>query len=119
MESPNIDPEVSLQRRFCNKIWNACKFVLGNLANYPDFVPRERPGLGGKESLAELWIIAKLNTAVKEINKSIEDREFSKASNTLYAFWYGELCDVFIEVYSPSYSPFRSSLDLSRERSRL
>ncbi|EPE06340.1 valyl-trna synthetase [Ophiostoma piceae UAMH 11346] len=85
-------------RRFCNKIWNASKFVLGNLETYgKDFVPRAKRSLGGKESLAELWILAKMNSAAREIGESIDKREFKASSNALYNFWYAELCDVFIE----------------------
>ncbi|CAK7245457.1 MAG: valine--tRNA ligase [Sporothrix thermara] len=88
-------------RRFCNKIWNASKFVLGNLAAHSTgdaaFTPRATRTLGGSESLAELWILAKMNKAAKEIGQGIDEREFKPASNALYNFWYSELCDVFIE----------------------
>ncbi|OAA61019.1 valyl-tRNA synthetase [Niveomyces insectorum RCEF 264] len=85
-------------RRFCNKIWNASKFVLGNLATHSaDFAPRPARALGGHESLAELWILAKMNRAAREINAALDAREFKNASNALYNFWYAELCDVFIE----------------------
>ncbi|ERS99820.1 valine-tRNA ligase [Sporothrix schenckii ATCC 58251] len=88
-------------RRFCNKIWNASKFVLGNIAAHStgaaSFQPRATRTLGGDESLAELWILAKMNKAAKEIGHAVEEREFKNASNALYNFWYAELCDVFIE----------------------
>ncbi|KAL8386359.1 hypothetical protein RB599_007977 [Gaeumannomyces hyphopodioides] len=84
-------------RRFSNKIWQASKYVLGKLDNYPDFVPREKRTVGGKESLAELWILHKMNQAAQGINQALTDREFMKSSQLVYAYWYGQLCDVFIE----------------------
>lgn len=84
-------------RRFSNKIWQASKYVLGKLQNYPDFVPREKRSLGGSESLAELWILHKMNQAARGINQALADREFMKSSQLVYAYWYGQLCDVFIE----------------------
>jgi valyl-tRNA synthetase len=38
-----------------------------------------------------------MNNAAKEINRAIEDREFSKSSQIIYRYWYNELCDVYIE----------------------
>ncbi|TPX15406.1 uncharacterized protein E0L32_004386 [Thyridium curvatum] len=84
-------------RRFCNKIWQATKYVLGNLANYPDFVPRKTRTLGGKESLPELWILHKMNAAARDVNRAIAEREFQKSTLAVYVYWYNQLCDVFIE----------------------
>ncbi|KAK4161186.1 mitochondrial valine--tRNA ligase [Cladorrhinum sp. PSN259] len=94
----NFDVKViHLYRRFCNKIWNACKYVLGKLETVENFVPAERRTLTGHESLAELWILHKMNYAVKAITEAIEQREFMRSANLLYAYWYFQLCDVFIE----------------------
>ncbi|KAL4883775.1 valyl-tRNA synthetase mitochondrial precursor [Aspergillus karnatakaensis] len=82
-------------RRFCNKIYQATKYVLGKLGD--DFKPQSTPSKTGKESLSERWILHKFNTAAKEVNASLEDREFSNAANTIYKYWYSQLCDVFIE----------------------
>lgn len=82
-------------RRFCNKIYQATKFVLGKLGD--DFRPLPTPAKTGHESLAERWILHKFNTAAKEMNQVLEDREFSVAANTVYQYWYSQLCDVFIE----------------------
>lgn len=82
-------------RRFCNKIYQATKYVLGNLP--ADFVPHAKDGKTGKESLAERWILHKLTMASKEINEALTAREFSKATSTAYAYWYDNLCDVYIE----------------------
>ncbi|KAI1461648.1 tRNA synthetases class I-domain-containing protein [Annulohypoxylon moriforme] len=82
-------------RKFCNKIYQATKYVLGKLDQ--DFVPQKTGKLTGKESLAEKWILHKMNIAAKEINESVADREFNKATMTVYQYWYNHLCDVYIE----------------------
>jgi valyl-tRNA synthetase len=82
-------------RKFCNKIYQATKYVLGRLP--ADFVPRKTAAKTGKESLAEKWILHKMNTAARDINKALEEREFQRSTNIVYQYWYTNLCDVFIE----------------------
>jgi valyl-tRNA synthetase len=78
-------------RRFCNKIWNACKYVLGKLDTAKDFVPAAHRGPTGHESLAELWILHKMNEAVRDVTEALEQREFMQSSKLIYAFWYSQL----------------------------
>jgi valyl-tRNA synthetase len=82
-------------RKFCNKIYQAAKYVLGKLD--ADFVPQKTAKLSGKESLAERWILHEMTIAAKEINQALADREFSKSTLIAYRYWYNELCDVYIE----------------------
>ncbi|KAF3928040.1 hypothetical protein AA313_de0201794 [Arthrobotrys entomopaga] len=82
-------------RKFCNKIYQATKYVLGKLGD--DFVPKESGALTGKESLPERWILTKMNNAAKEVNQALEDREFAKSSQVCYRYLYDELCDIYIE----------------------
>lgn len=82
-------------RKFCNKIYQASKYVLGKLE--ADFVPQKTRDITGKESLAEKWILHKLNTAAKEINEALAKREFSQSTTIVYQYWYNHLCDVYIE----------------------
>lgn len=81
-------------RKFCNKIYQATKFVLGRLGE--DFKPAETPAKTGNESLVEKWILYKLTQATAKTNKAIENRDFGDATNHIYNFWY-DLCDVYIE----------------------
>ncbi|KAL9617687.1 MAG: hypothetical protein Q9160_007520 [Pyrenula sp. 1 TL-2023] len=82
-------------RRFCNKIYQATKYVLGKLGN--NFVPRESSALTGKESLTERWILTKMNTAAKQMNQALEEREFSRSTQIGHRYLYDELFDVYIE----------------------
>ena len=92
----NFDVKVMRSyRNFCNKIYQATKYVLGNLP--ADFTPDAKGGKTGKEGLAERWILHKLNTAVKEVNENLTSREFSRATQASHNYWLYELCDVYIE----------------------
>lgn len=78
-------------RRFCNKIWNACKYVLGKLDTVKDFVPAKQRALSGNESVAELWALHKMNLAAKEVSEALEQRNFMKSGNLIYAYWHFQL----------------------------
>ena len=82
-------------RKFCNKIYQATKYVLGKLD--AEFVPPQHPTKTGHETLAERWILHKLTVAAKEINAALAEREFAAATTIIYQFWYSQLCDVYIE----------------------
>ncbi len=82
-------------RRFCNKIYQATKYVLGKIDE--DFVPQKSATKTGTESLPERWILHKFAIAAKEINQALADREFSQATSIVYQYWYAQLCDVYIE----------------------
>ncbi|KAI3317113.1 valyl-tRNA synthetase [Xylariaceae sp. AK1471] len=82
-------------RRFCNKIYQATKYVLGKLGD--DFIPRESSALTGKESLPEKWILTKMNTAAKQINQALEERELSRSAQIIHRYLYDELFDIYIE----------------------
>jgi valyl-tRNA synthetase len=82
-------------RNFCNKIYQATKYVLGNLPE--DFVPREKGGRTGKESLPERWILHKMTITARNVNADLEARSFANATQALYRYWLYELCDVYIE----------------------
>ena len=86
---------IEAYRRFANKIYQATNFVKGRLGD--DFVPSESPYTNKPNSLAEKWILHRLNSTAQEVNDTIEAREFSTAASTLYQYWLTQLCDTFIE----------------------
>ncbi|KAF1912478.1 tRNA synthetases class I-domain-containing protein [Ampelomyces quisqualis] len=81
-------------RRFCNKIYQATKYVLGR---FGDLTPRSNVAKSGKESLPERWILHKLTTSAKKINQHLEQREFSLSTQVAYRYFYEFLCDTYIE----------------------
>ncbi|KAJ1921365.1 valine--tRNA ligase [Mycoemilia scoparia] len=86
-------------RKFCNKLWNATRFALLKLGT--DFKPNPTSELTGEESLAEKWILHKLNKAATELNERMAEMNFMAATTAVYSFWLYELCDVFIEYIKP------------------
>ncbi|KAF9287120.1 hypothetical protein BGZ68_002223 [Mortierella alpina] len=86
-------------RKFCNKLWNATRFAL--LKFEEGFLPNATAAKSGNESLAERWILNKLNVAAVELNDQLGQRNFMKATDAIYKFWLYELCDVYIEIIKP------------------
>jgi valyl-tRNA synthetase len=82
-------------RAFANKLWNATRFALMNLAGYR--VGPERPADLAR-SPADRWILARLQRAVNETVAALEAFHFNDAASTVYQFVWGELCDWYIEL---------------------
>lgn len=94
-------------RRFCNKIYQATKYVLGKIPS--DYSPPAKLSNTGTKTLPERWIIHRLNCSAQEIHRALEDREFSRASQIVYHYLYTDLCDVFI-VSITTLDPFPTQL---------
>ncbi len=80
-------------RNFMNKIWNASRFVLMN-AEGVDILPIEKVKL----TLADKWIVTRLNETISDVGKYMERYEVGLAANRLYDFVWGEFCDWYIEL---------------------
>ncbi len=98
--SENKDTSYSEQRlkgyqNFTNKIWNSARFVLMNLQE--DFEPQSRKILEYDLEAEDYWILACLNQAIKELTQAIEDYKFHLAAEAIYAFFWHEFCDWYIE----------------------
>ena len=68
-------------RRFCNKVWQASKYILGRLPADWKPNPASQP-----LDLSEKWILHRLNVAVKGVNSCLEAREFSKSTQIAYQY---------------------------------
>ncbi len=83
-------------KNFINKIWNGVKFALMNFEN---FEPKHFNNLNNIElSLADKWILTKLNQTIESVDKSIENYDFSEAASALYQFVWLEFCDWYLEL---------------------
>ena len=87
-------------RAFCNKIWNAVRFLLLNLGDEKVVSEQEMDQLRRQDQLdlGERWILSRLQTVVAETNENLERFRFHEASNGLYHFFWHEVCDWFIEL---------------------
>jgi valyl-tRNA synthetase len=84
-------------RHFANKIWNASRFALMNLAEFN--VDRITPNSLVEEfSLPDRWIRGRLNQAIRGVQKSLEEYKFNEACHTLYQFIWHEFCDWYLEL---------------------
>jgi len=82
-------------RAFANKIWNAARFVMMNLAEAPQ--PIAAPPVQNL-GLAERWILSRLRDAVSGVSSAIDAYEFNTAAARLYHFIWHEFCDWYIEL---------------------
>ncbi len=83
-------------RNFCNKIWNAARYVLMNCEDY-NYDKSEKVEL----SLVDRWIISRFQQAAKDVNEAIDNYRFDIASQSLYEFVWNEYCDWYLELSKP------------------
>lgn len=79
-------------RHFCNKLWNASRFVLMNTEN-KDFSAEN-----AEYSLVDLWIRSQLQTTITEVNQAFEEYRFDIIAHLLYEFIWNEYCDWYLEL---------------------
>ena len=91
-------------KHFINKVWNASKFALSQLK---DFEPESKEP--AELSLADRWILSRLQKAIKEVRDLLENYRFSESAQALYHFIWDEFCDWYIEWSKPFfYRPERA-----------
>ena len=84
-------------RNFCNKIWNATRFVLMNVEGKP-ISDTPRPELW---ELSEKWIVSRLQKCEQAVNLAFETYRFDLASQAIYDFIWNEYCDWYVELVKP------------------
>ena len=84
---------VEASRNFANKIWNASRFVLMNL----DGVDNQEIDFAHL-TIADKWILDKLNSVAKEVNTNIENYRIGETAHILYDFFWNSYCDWYVEI---------------------
>jgi len=122
-------------RAFANKIWNAARFMFMNVdrieslgdsggesphfwQNRPEMGhPRSGLGVGGFQAanLEDRWILSRFNRAAADVNAALETFRFHEAANRIYDFFWGELCDWYLELIKPRLN-FEPGADTSAAR---
>jgi len=85
-------------RNFCNKIWNAARYVLMNTEDHAEEIQSNAPVT---LSLADRWIQAQLQLTITDFEKHLIDYRFDLCAQTLYEFAWNEYCDWYLELSKP------------------
>lgn len=92
-------------RNFCNKLWNASRFVLMNAEGKScgeNLTSTEIKAL--PYSLADRWISSAFNDTVKLVREALDTYRFDMAANQIYEFTWNQLCDWYLELTKPVFS---------------
>jgi len=89
----NLDPRrLQGARNFANKIWNAARFVVTNLADAPT------DGEFSDLALPDRWIVSRLNRLIAEVTQLFDSYQYGEAGRRIYDFLWSEFCDWYIEA---------------------
>ncbi|HVT57874.1 MAG TPA: valine--tRNA ligase [Thermoanaerobaculia bacterium] len=105
LDSPGRDiplnrEQIAGYRAFGNKIWNAVRFALARVGEARVEPEIETEGL----DLCERWILSRLSRVAAEVEERFATFRFDEACNRLYHFFWGDLCDWYIELAKPALS---------------
>jgi valyl-tRNA synthetase len=91
-------------RNFCNKLWNAARFVMLALEEAPPAAAQaapKSPGGGVLSDVASRWIRSRLGATIAAVNQAFDDYRFDYAASALYEFTWYEFCDWYLEIVKP------------------
>jgi len=90
-------------RFFCNKIWNATRYALMNLQDFEPVERMDAEALTKLElSLADRWILTRISETAADMERALDAFGFDEAGRVIYGFFWGELCDWYIELVKTS-----------------
>jgi valyl-tRNA synthetase len=100
-EGVMIGERFEVARNFCNKLWNAARFVLMNTSEPRPEGRGEKPqssDCGSDSFLEDQWILSRLATVNKEVTKALESYHYADAMRMLYDFTWDEFCSFYVEI---------------------
>lgn len=94
----NVDPKnIESSHRFGNKIWQATRYLLGNLKDDYKFLQIAEIDLSDLE-IADRWILSKLHVLTREVTKHYDDFEYLEAGRAIRKFFWSSFADWYIEI---------------------
>jgi len=93
-------------RNFCNKLWNAARYVMMNVEGQDLGIGAPRTGHSEaaaeiERSLADRWILSRLQKTKQTVNDAIRNYRFDHAAQAIYEFTWNEYCDWYLELSKP------------------
>lgn len=88
-----VSERFEVARNFVNKLWNAARFTLINLA---DFTPA--PVADADLAIEDRWILSRLSTVNQQVTEALEKYQYADASKTVYDFAWDEFCSFYLEI---------------------
>ncbi|MEO8227876.1 MAG: valine--tRNA ligase, partial [Gemmatimonadota bacterium] len=103
LDPTDLDTAFAAGRNFANKLWNAGRFILSNLDGPTRPLAGLHPNVVRPEelTLADRWIIARCDAAVREVTEAYERFRLNDAAATVYRFIWSDLADWYIEQIKP------------------
>jgi len=101
-------------KAFCNKLWNAARFVLMNVAEGEIAEPSSAPA-----TEAERWILTRLKQTLADVEQHFASYRFDHLAQALYEFVWNEFCDWFLELSKPALAGSDSAAAASTRRTLL
>ena len=112
----NTSAKFDQGRNFCNKLWNAARFVIANLESHHGGTgtrraesagePASAGGAGGVDERAmtviDRWILSRLARTVDAANKALDDYRFDRYAAACYDFFWRDFCDWYVEAAKPA-----------------
>lgn len=90
---PVVGERFEVARNFCNKLWNASRFVMINLEGFqPCTITFD------ELCVEDRWILSRLASVAKRVTESLEQYKFSEAARALYDFAWDEFCSFYVEI---------------------
>ena len=97
-------------RNFCNKLWNAARYVLMNTENEDCGINSDKVEL----SVADRWILSRLQQTIQSVENAIGQYRFDRIAQAIYEFTWDEYCDWYLELSKPILMGSDSSKEAKR-----
>jgi valyl-tRNA synthetase len=102
LDHENVEAAFANGRNFANKIWNAGRFALMSLGDAPVQPPE---AVAGDLALEDRWILARLERASAQATRDLERFRLHEVADGLYHFFWGEVCDWYLELIKNRLAP--------------